>query len=178
MRKLLRSQRWLLVLVVVAVITGLVFGGITLASASKSLSLDPNTQPTEATPTPWPDPPEYEKQPVSERTFEEELAWRQQALEENEKSGGYEYRTCGLGTMGSTIYVKGKIVNLPGDAYVQDWVGRIDCMVGYSCPQAPLYIIARGNSMIELEQGSGKILYEDIALGEEGTFDFLKEALR
>ncbi|MBM3156157.1 MAG: hypothetical protein FJ004_02600 [Chloroflexi bacterium] len=169
MKQLLHNRRWLLAIVAVAVIAGLTFGGIALASAIKS---------TTPTPTPWPSPPEYKYPTPYEGTVEEENAARERALEENRENGGFEYSTSGPSTMGSTISVAGKMIKLPDDAYVEYWVVFIECSVGTSCPQTPFYIIARGDSRLAVEQISGKILNEEIASNEEGAFNFLKEALR
>ncbi len=179
MRRLLRSRRWIWAIVAVAVIAGLVFGGIALASAAKPTS-NPEALSAKPTPTPWPSPPPTppnQNQPVSTMSPEEQTIWLEQAKEENEKNGGFEYSTSGPATMGSTIYVKGKIIKLPDDAYVKMWVSLIDCG-GPPCPEPPAYLIARGDSLIWVEQNSGKIFNEEIATNEEGAFDFLKEALR
>ncbi|MBM3156155.1 MAG: hypothetical protein FJ004_02590 [Chloroflexi bacterium] len=180
MRKPLNNRRLLLSLVVVVVITGLVFGGITLASASKSLSFDSQAQPVEPTPSPVTPPPPASRivnQTVFSRTPEEEDAWREQMMEEGKKRGDFAYSVCGPETMGAKISVAGKTIKLPDDTYVKEWIVSALCEPGSPCPQGPIYVIARGDSQIVID-GTGWILREEIAQDEEGAFDFLKEALR
>jgi hypothetical protein len=102
--------------------------------------------------------------------------WVQKMLEENRNNGGFDIITVGPTTKGCNISVAGKIIKLPDDAWVESRADRIECTMGYSCPKTPFYTIARGDSRIEVDY-SGKIWSEEIAQGNEGAFDFLKEAL-
>jgi hypothetical protein len=43
------------------------------------------------------------------------------------------------------------------------------------CPEAPYYVLRRGNSTVGVSR-SGTRFAEKIAPGEEGAFDFLAEA--
>lgn len=88
-------------------------------------------------------------------------------------------------TRGKPIFVVDRVVQLPPDAYVESagfLIGH--CIrVDPQCPQGSLrgnhWLIRRGNSTISVLYSSGAITFrETIALGEEGAFNFLKEALR
>jgi len=180
MKQLLRSRRWLWAIVAVAVIAGLVFGGIALAGASKPTSLNPETLSVKPTPTPWPSPlptPPNQNQPSYVMTAAEVEEWLQKMLEENRNNGGFDIITVGPTTKGCNIAVAGKVIKLPDDAYVEARADCILCIAGFTCPQTPFYTIARGNSRLEVDY-SGKIWSEEIAQGDEGAFDFIKEALR
>ena len=88
------------------------------------------------------------------------------------------YSIQGPTTKGMTITIAGKKVKLPDDAYIEYYVTEGIPSPGARMPDLPLYVIARGKSMISVSRGSGKIDREIVALGEEGTFNFLKEALK
>lgn len=86
-------------------------------------------------------------------------------------------RVSGPETMGTTIFIAGRLIKLPADAYVFARADEVLCIAGDPCPATPLIGIARGGSKISVS-GSGEIVFEEVATGEEGAFDFLKEALR
>jgi hypothetical protein len=81
-------------------------------------------------------------------------------------------------TRGAKLRIAGKDVQLPPDAYVDAYVVRVMCIAGQKCPETPLYTIKRGNSYISVTLRTGAITHEQVARGEEGTFMFLREALR
>lgn len=88
------------------------------------------------------------------------------------------YSIQGPATKGMTITIKGKKVKLPNDAYIEYYVTEGIPSPGAKMPELPILIIARGNSRIDISKGSGTINRETIAPGEEGAFNFLKEALK
>ena len=82
----------------------------------------------------------------------------------------------GPSTKGAAITVAGKRIKLPDDMYIEaKWLGGI-CPVGWECPAYPTYVLVRGNSSTEIDS-QGKVWWEEVAPGEEGAFDFLREAL-
>ena len=113
MKQLLSKRRWLWATVAVAVIAGLVFGGIALASASKpaSSNLEAFSAKPEATPWPTPPPtPTNQNQPAHVMTAGEVEEWLQKMLEENRKSGGFDNVTIGPTTKGCEIALAGKLL--------------------------------------------------------------------
>lgn len=89
---------------------------------------------------------------------------------------GYEVALSGPATKGSTIFIAGRKVQLPPDAYVESWIVSGFCEG--PCPELPLYVLKRGNSKISVSARSGTLGEEKVAPGEADAFDFLKEALR
>ncbi|MBW4575871.1 MAG: hypothetical protein KME08_11365 [Aphanothece sp. CMT-3BRIN-NPC111] len=84
---------------------------------------------------------------------------------------------------GKPIRVAGIDVQLPPDAYVEySIVDALPCgpnlVEGVNCAEVPFYWLRRGNSRIGVSVNSGTMFREQIALGEEGAFDFLREAFR
>ncbi len=88
------------------------------------------------------------------------------------------YSVSGPTTKGMTITIANKKIKLPDDAYIKHYATEGIVSPGKTGPETPLYVIARGNSIIVIPKGSGKIYSETIAPGEEGAFNFLKEALK
>jgi hypothetical protein len=80
-------------------------------------------------------------------------------------------------TRGRLLYVAGKPLQLPQDAYVKDYVIAVNCSDELPCPEVPFLRIVRGDSMMEIAERSGKIQRERLASGEAGAFDFVREAL-
>lgn len=79
---------------------------------------------------------------------------------------------------GKPITIAGRTVQLPPDAYLYGIVAGVMCVEGAGqCPEAPAYVIKRGNSVINVVPRNGKIQGEYVAPGEEGAFDFLRESL-
>lgn len=78
--------------------------------------------------------------------------------------------------VGSKNYAA-RSVDLPADAC---WIRieSVSCKVPGPCPETPLYSIQRGHSTIVISALSGRVESEDLALGEEQAFHFLKAALR
>jgi hypothetical protein len=93
-----------------------------------------------------------------------------------EAEGSRTVALSGPRTRGSTITIAGRRITLPPDAWVESYIVAGTC--AGPCPELPLYQIKRGNSIISVGIPTGRINGEQVALGEEGTFDFLKEALR
>jgi hypothetical protein len=91
---------------------------------------------------------------------------------------GTEIALSGPATRGTTVSIRGKPIKLPDDAYVESVVARTSCGVGMPCSETPLILIRRGDSTISLSGGSGTILRETVAPGQEQAFAFLKDALR
>ena len=91
--------------------------------------------------------------------------------------GGTILKTDGPETAGSSLSVGSRLIQLPADVHIKFAVSHAACLVGGFCPATPYYVLARGRSTITVEGPTGKILEEDIVPGEEGAFDFLKEAL-
>ena len=83
---------------------------------------------------------------------------------------------------GKQVRVAGIDVQLPPDAYVEyTIVDGFPCppaTQGVSCAEIPFYWLRRGNSRIGVEMKSGTMFREQIAPGEEGAFDFLKDTFR
>jgi hypothetical protein len=79
---------------------------------------------------------------------------------------------------GGIILIAGKSIRLPDDAYHASTVLTVECRWGQPCPQPPLDTITRGRSRITVSRPTGQIVEEHIAPGEEGAFDWLREALR
>lgn len=85
---------------------------------------------------------------------------------------------------GAEIEIAGKMIKLPDDARVKTVLGEI--LVGYSsegkcygceaAAQVPITCIERGDSLVSIGR-TGVVLSGNIAPGEIGAFDFLKEVL-
>ena len=129
------------------------------------------SRPPDSTPSP-PTPTAVLERPTL--TPEEEL---ELAKKEFEKAKGQIFYVSGPHTAGGLIRVAGRDVRLPADEFVAYWVTNISCVIGSPCPEAPYYVIQRGNSSIAVSVGSGTDFGENIEPGEEGAFDFLKAAL-
>lgn len=88
----------------------------------------------------------------------------------------------GLEAKGKPIRVAGIDVQLPPDAYVEYIiVDALPCppsIEGVNCPEVPFYKLRRGNSTIGVSIKSGTMFQEQVAPGEEGAFDFLREAFQ
>jgi hypothetical protein len=86
-------------------------------------------------------------------------------------------------TRGRPIEVRGRSVQLPPDAEVEEIVTHLFCAPGAAvseCPaaEAPLYKIVRGQSSAFVSVRSGRIYAEQVAPGGGRPFDFVREALR
>ena len=79
-------------------------------------------------------------------------------------------------TLGKVIPIADKQIQLPPDGYVEDLIMTVECVEGIPCPPHPYYIIVRGDSTVYVTL-KGEIIGQEIVTGEEGAFDFLKEAL-
>jgi hypothetical protein len=88
-----------------------------------------------------------------------------------------EIITLGPERSGTLEYLAGKVIQLPPDAYVSGHIDFISCIPTVFCPETPIITIRRGKSVIAVSAHSGVIVHEQIEPGEEGAFDFLKEAL-
>lgn len=86
-------------------------------------------------------------------------------------------KVSGPETKGSTIYIGETAIKLPPDAYVEHFIAHGECIINSPCPRFPLYVIRRGNSTSAISLGSGRIIAENIAPGEAGAFNFLKDKL-
>jgi hypothetical protein len=89
-----------------------------------------------------------------------------------------EIHSSGPATRGAVIHVAGREVQLPPDAFIERSVAAVLCGGGLPCPETPFYILRRGNSTVSVSLRSGARFDEQIAPGEEGAFDFLREATR
>lgn len=69
-------------------------------------------------------------------------------------------------------------VQLPPDAYVDEYIIEVFCFIGQDCPPTPYYSIVRGKSHLWFSAANGEVLNELIAQGEFGAFDFLKSLQR
>ena len=89
------------------------------------------------------------------------------------------FETSGPTTKGALIVIAGKEIQLPADAYIAHDVVAVDCVIGGDpCPEAPLYLLARGNSTIFISISSGIIYDEKSGEGDKEPFAFLMEALQ
>ena len=139
--------------------------GLDASAATPSQPPSPSAgTPPDSTPAPPPfaERPPHLVQPPS-LTPEEEIERR---------------RKSGSQTTARRIHVAGRDVELPPDAFVDTYIITVLCVVGRPCPEAPYYVIRRGNSTIVVSRRSGTLRDEKIAPGEEGAFDFLKPALK
>ncbi len=140
--------------------------------------------PAQATPTPTPTatPPKLTREQMQPRP--DELQKMAKSLQDTYKPPTkiFEreviYETSGPTTKGMTITIAGKKIKLPDDTYIEHNVYDITASPGKNAPETPYFVIARGNSRILVPKRSGKIYSETIAPGEEGAFNFLKEALK
>lgn len=128
------------------------------------------TTPPDSLPTPPPHVP-AKRQPM----ILEEQEQLKQKVQQEEK--GISIKVSGPETKGSTIYVGKTAIKLPPDAYVEHIIVHGECIVNLPCPQFPLYIIRRGNSTGAISMGSHSIIAENVAPGEAGAFNFLKDKL-
>ncbi len=78
---------------------------------------------------------------------------------------------------GQLLRIAGHFVQLPPDAYVNPEAAGPTCVPDLPCA-GPTYRIVRGGSSASVSVTSGAILSEEIAPGEEGAFDFLRQVLR
>lgn len=129
-------------------------------------------------PSPPPPPVQNLTQFPPPKTAEEALEQLRQRDRELGGSGaGVVQRSIGPTTKGANIKIKNTIIKLPDDAYIEYYVAEGICAAGKQCPQTPSYEIRRGKSTIGFSAVDGEITGEKIALGETGTFDFLKDYL-
>ena len=85
--------------------------------------------------------------------------------------------TTGPATMGWLITIAGKEIQLPSDSYIAHDLIDVACVIGSDpCLEAPLYVLARGNSTIFVSIPSGIIYEEKIGEGDEAPFAFLNWA--
>lgn len=82
-------------------------------------------------------------------------------------------RVSGPETAGKPIMVARKDVQLPSDAYVDQFLISIICKPGVPCPQTPVYVLRRGPSSIAVEAVTGRVVHREIAPGHDHAFDFL-----
>ena len=75
------------------------------------------------------------------------------------------------------IVIAGVEIHLPEDAHIDGFISKALCRPGSTCARLPWVVIRRGESKIWVSIPTGVIDREVLALGEEGAFDFLKEAL-
>lgn len=153
-----------------------------LPAVSTSDKVRETIVPAQTTPIPTTTPPKLTREQM--QPTQEERAKMSKALEDTYKPPAkvfdYEviYETSGPSTKGMTITIAGKKIKLPDDAYIAHDVSSVTRSPGKTGPETPYFVIARGNSKILIPQRSGKIYSETIAPGEEGAFNFLKEALK
>ncbi len=127
-----------------------------------------------APPGSFPTPPPHVPAKRQPMTLEEEEQLRQKVGQEGR---WIPVKVSGPETKGSTIYVGKTAIKLPPDAYVEHIIVHGECIINLPCPQFPLYIIRRGNSTGAISLGSRSIIAENIASGEAGAFNFLKDKL-
>ena len=155
---------------------------ITTETILPAQATTPTPTPTR-TPTPTPTPPPKLTREQMQPT-QEERAKMSKALEDSYARSGKppdtstHYVISGPTTKGMTIPIAGKQIKLPDDAYVEHYVIVGTASPGKVPPPTPYFVIARSNSRVIVPTGSGKIYSETIAPGEEGAFNFLKEALK
>lgn len=79
----------------------------------------------------------------------------------------------------SSIRVKGKDIAVPEDARITEITVQVLCLAGTSCDSddVPIYRVERGHSAIAVSR-LGTVFLETVAPGEEGAFEFIREALR
>ena len=76
--------------------------------------------------------------------------------------------------MGGKVYLGNAFpIQLPADAYIDDYVMEVFCGIGVDCAPTPYIAIMRGKSRLAFA-ANGEVLSETIAQGEFGAFDFLK----
>lgn len=107
-------------------------------------------------------------------TFEEEEQLKQRILQ---RSQVISIKASGPETKGSVFYAGNKKVQLPPDAYIEHYISFGSWVADYPCPEFPEYVIRRGNSRAWVAKPSGTIVKVTLAPGEEGTFNFLRNAL-
>ena len=167
----LHHRKWLLLFLVLTIVAATVIGINVSAIAQQDSTSEPAVKP-------WftPAPPPHEKRIQNkQRTEEEVIAMREETMKELKANGGYPISVRDT----RAIDVADKVIQLPPNAYVSAFILSALCKGGaINCPRAPLWVITRGGSTITLEKISGKIVSEKIAPGEEGAFDFIREALR
>jgi hypothetical protein len=144
---------------------GLLVVAVAAIVAVVSLGTDAAAQlrrPVGPTPTPVADPPAT-RVPFAEQRSQTEADYRE---------GRITYAS-GTQTAGTRIRIDGRDVQLPPDAYVERFIQDGLCAPGRPCPEAPIYILRRGNSTISISMNSGKVNQESLAPGEASAFDFL-----
>lgn len=77
---------------------------------------------------------------------------------------------------GGAIKIRGISIKLPDDAIAARYVG--DVQVSGKSSRQPFYIIARGESRIQVTEQTGNIITEILKPGQENAFEFLKKALQ
>ena len=108
------------------------------------------------------------------------VAAREEILREDIASDrGILIPIAGPKTAGQTISIAGVFIKLPIDAYLNGIVVSGVCTIGDDSPCifGPFQIIKRGNSTISVSTSTGEIVHEEVAPGEDGAFDFLKDGL-
>ena len=80
-------------------------------------------------------------------------------------------------SVGSRVSLGNRSIQLPNDVYVDAVVNSGLCVVGQPCSQGRVYVLRHGESVVTVEERTGRILYEQLATGDEGAFDFLRQAL-
>lgn len=145
------------------------------ATVTPNPTSTPSRTPTPVrTPTPTPREPTWEELQIMSKNLQKAYTppppefWQQRV----------DIPTSGPKTKGMTITIGNKKVKLPGDAYIKHYVVDVIPSRGKPRPETPAFVIARGNSTIWVGAHSGRMEHENIAPGEEGAFNFLKEALR
>lgn len=111
--------------------------------------------------------------PAPSATDAEMLEWEGAYKQWVQRSGNTKH-VSGPETAGQSIIVASKGIQLPSDAYVDEFLISITCKPGVSCPQTPVYVLRRGPSTIAVEAVTGRVVHREIAPGQDHAFDFLE----
>jgi len=148
-------------LIIVSAIAGLTVSA--LAGGSPATSVQPSMTP------PPPPPPPFSGMPGAVPP----------PTQSDVKENGVEVLLAGPQTSGAEITIAGKTIKLPEDAQLGGLVVDVLALQGVTNPMVdhlPLIIIQRGSSEVYVGLNDGIFVYGVLASGEEGAFDFLKEA--
>lgn len=146
------TKRRTLAIAALLVIVAALISGLTM-NAVAGKSQEPQTAQSEITIFPTPTPTPFPGPTPS--------------ISETETATGYTLYLAGPETRGIEWLIAGKKIKLPEDAELGGLM-----IVDHS----PVLCIVRGNSIVYIGYTTGKVTFCSIAQGEEGVFDFLKQA--
>ncbi|MBM3948436.1 MAG: hypothetical protein FJ312_04190 [SAR202 cluster bacterium] len=125
-------------------------------------------------PAPPPSPtPRADTQPIDLREAQAEAQRLREEFLEQHKDKMFDVSEI------RTLELRGKAIELPPDVRVTGIISHILCVSpGCSEEELPYIQLERGNSIASVSAKTGRIVEEKIAPGEEGAFDFIREAMR